>query len=109
MTTYTVSRTSVSSYTKPCEEAVQITVPYYDVRTFRSFQYHQDKLGYSFLDKGTEHKELPDGKGISRRMEDELAWSITINTLEELQAFITKYDEIIMTEDSIEIYDSYRE
>lgn len=36
-------------------------------------------------------------------------YSVIINTLEELMAFIEKYGMIVLDEDKIEIYDDYRE
>lgn len=39
----------------------------------------------------------------------EAHWSVSIRTLEDLQAFILKYDQIIINEDSIDIYDDWAE
>ncbi len=36
-------------------------------------------------------------------------YSVTLNTLEELQAFIEKYGEVIISADKIVIYDDYVE
>ena len=36
-------------------------------------------------------------------------WYIDINTLEELQDLIAEVGEVIVSKDSIEIYDTYRE
>ena len=36
-------------------------------------------------------------------------WQIDINTLEELQDLIAEVGEVIVSKDSIEIYDTYRE
>ena len=36
-------------------------------------------------------------------------WAVEINTLEELQDFVKKYDRIVLDCESITIYDSYLE
>lgn len=36
-------------------------------------------------------------------------WGIKLDSLEELMLFVAKYERIIVTEDSIEIYDDFRE
>lgn len=42
-------------------------------------------------------------------IEDNRAGIITINTLKELMAFIKAHGHIVLDEDTIEIYDGYRE
>jgi hypothetical protein len=58
-----------------------------------------EKLGFSF-------EETSHGMKIKRDDNDVV---IEISTLEELHKFIRKYGDIVMGEDSIEIYDDYRE
>jgi hypothetical protein len=91
-------------------------IPYYDVRGFKTFDECKQRCGENFLSRGSEHRELPNGEGIIRRLADDLIQTITINSLEELLKLSAEHGELIVTAKSIssiypsiEIYDDYRE
>lgn len=111
MAIYKINKASDYNSSKgaPTEGAVQKYFPYYDIRKFKTFAEFDYKFREPFLAHGSEHKELPNGGGISRRLADELLWCIEINTLEELQNLIAREGRIVMEEDSITIYDDYLE
>lgn len=56
-------------------------------------------------------KERPCKKAYAEGCDEWLTpiWYIDINTLEELQDLIAEVGEVIVSKDSIEIYDTYRE
>lgn len=124
---FRVHRTSVwSDETPPCEEATRTMCKRFDVRTCKSFEEFDERLGREqpWTSRGTEHKVLrgPRGgaTGISRRLEDEPAWTVTLDLMGLLK-FSQKYGDLVLStspaesdnpEDympSIEIYDDYRE
>jgi hypothetical protein len=99
---------------KPYDGANQERVANYDQRTFKSFEEHDSKLKQSWLSRGTEH--AVNEKGIVRRIEDVLAWTIEINSLDELMELYKKEGSLIIQKswnnngmNCIEIYDGYRE
>lgn len=53
-------------------------------------------------------KDLPDEDEWDITIE-EYEWHIAINTLEDIQNLINEVGCIVLSEDNIEIYDSYRE
>lgn len=119
---FQVRRTSTSyDETPPCVEAVKGTIPYWDVRTFKSPEEHDAKLGKPYwADVGTEHQLVygPRGgvQGIKRRKGDHEAWFVEFDSLAGLMAFYEKYGDLVLTtswEDKetpmLEIYDDYRE
>ena len=105
---FKITRTSMSSEDKPCEEAFQVVFPVYDHRVFKTFEEHDARFPNSlWLSRGTEHKVEPDG--ISRRMADRQGWAVNLDTLDQLMALVSKYGDCIIGNDMIEIYDDYRE
>lgn len=108
---YKISRSSdCMEYMQPCEEAYQEMLPSYDCRTYKTFEEYdeeQAKFNGTWLSKGSEHVETPDG--ISRRVGDTLEWVVNIDSLEQLNEFVKKYGDCIISKDEIEIYDDYRE
>lgn len=118
---FAITRTSVHSDDgAPCPEAIKGTLPYWDVRTFKSPEEHDAKLKERWLDRGTEHQIVygPRGgvQGIKRRMDDRTAWFLDFDSLEALMAFREKHGDLIVTgafgnyeHPCIEIYDDYRE
>ena len=119
---FKISRTSLSSDKKPCDEAYRKKIIRIDERGFESFEEHNTKLpsDKKWLAEGFNHKIVPankwcDHEHIYREFDDEI-WAIEINTLEELLEFKRKYGEIIICTafenpsiNELEIYDSWRE
>jgi hypothetical protein len=120
---FAVKRTSVyDENQQPIEEAVEGTTDYWDVRTFKSEEEHDERFGHreKWRDQGTDHQTVygPRGgvQGIKRKLGPHKAWFIEIDTLEEFMALYGKYGPIVISgalgDESvpcIEIYDDYRE
>lgn len=121
---FRITRSSVYDDAQPCPEAGKTTVPRWDVRTFKSAEEHDTKIGHGpagrWADRGTDHQVLygPRGgaRGIRRRMGDEVAWFLDLGSLEDLLAFIGRHGDVVVMTDPdryedpvIEIYDGYRE
>ncbi len=111
---FEVTRTSQYREGKPCDEAVETEVVIQDKRTFKTPEEHDAKFADSFgpwLSKGTNHGTWSaDGKsGICRNLGTRKGFVVKIGTLKGLMAFIKKYGTVILTEDEIEIYDTYRD
>jgi hypothetical protein len=80
-----------------------------EARSYSSFEQYEKIWGHSFYSRGTDHKVLPEG-GISRVIRQDNVWLIEINTLEELIALSTLEDDhLVITKNTIEIYDTDRE
>ncbi len=69
---------------------------------------HADKLRQLGF-KVKEEKNLKYKQHGEYYIEENRAGSITINTLNELMDFIKAYGKIVLDENTIEIYDGYRE
>jgi hypothetical protein len=124
MTRFLIRRTS-NGYSPtddpPCEGCERGTYPYWDVRTFKSFEEHDAKLTRErFVDRGTEHQVVrgPRGGavGIKRRLRDEDGWFREFTDLNDLLAFADEHGELVIgsalgnpSVREIEIYDDYRE
>lgn len=115
---FRVSRTS-DSERQPCDEAVAEMIPKWDTRSFRSEQEYDDRFAGSnqgsWRSKGTDHHITERGE-ISRRLSDQRAWMIEIDSLDALAEFAKKHDRIVVETDwkqadmlLIEIYDNSRE
>ena len=108
---FEITRTS-GDENKPCEEAREEFVEHWQTRTCTE-EYFNQKYG-KWREKGKNHKIDKDGN-ITRQVEDQIAWTIEINSLDELISLYEKYGDIIITKSFcnenklIEIYDSYRE
>lgn len=118
---FTVKRTSLyDDDVPPCAGAIKGTLPWWDVRTFKSPEEHDAKLKERWRDRGTEHQIVygPRGgvQGIKRRLEDRIAWFIDIDSLNALMAFYEEHGDLVITgavgndeHPALEIYDGYRE
>ncbi len=108
---YKVDRASTYSDDQaPCEGAIRKKLPYYHQRTCESFEEFDSEFGEregTWLSQGTEHSVK--SWGISRREEDKEYWVVKISNLKQLQKFINDNGEIVMSSDSITIYDGYLE
>ena len=82
---------------KPCEGTVHVTDPSYTYKTKVPYYFHPYE--YELKSDWEETTTVECGH-----------WEIEINTLEELLALAKNTDEkLIVSEDQIEIYDSWRE
>lgn len=107
---YTVSRTSLWNNEKPCEEAIERPFENWDIRKWSEERYDcefGERQGV-WKSEGKNHKITEEGY-IARQFDDEISWSVEINSLEELRAFTEKYGRVIIEGSGIEIYDDYRE
>ena len=111
----------------PCPEAERGTVAVWDVRTLKSPEEFDAKIGSQgwqhvepWLSKGTDHQVVrgPRGgaQGIKRRLRDDPAWYVEIPDLAALLALRDCYGDLIVSwsdddgeQDSLEIYDGWRE
>jgi hypothetical protein len=105
---YEVTRTSCL-FGKPCTEAFSKRLPQYvQIKNIYSYNEIADRYNTPrWEDEGTEHS-YSDGY-YKRREQDEEVWFVEINSLEELKAFVSKYERVIITGLTLEIYDDYRE
>ncbi len=114
---YIVSRTSAYGEEKPCEEAFKHPYENWHTRTCNEEEFNKlfsDREGL-WRSKGRNHTVTDKGY-ITRQQDDTMEWTIEINSLEELNAFASKYGELVISPDAysskspeIEIYDNYRE
>jgi hypothetical protein len=114
---YVITKTSAYGDEKPCEEAKKRIFERWHTRTCSEDEFNEkfsDREGL-WRSKGKNHTITKDGY-ITRQEDDEEAWSIEINTLDDLQKLIDKYGSLIIFDQHhalnvpyIEIYDSYRE
>jgi hypothetical protein len=122
---FVVSRTSqYGDDSRPCPEATGELQPRWDVRTFKSPEEHDAKVGHlrsgTWASRGTEHQTVygPRGgvAGIKRHLGDETVWSVEIPDLDALLSFAEQHGELVLTPwnpddrmPALEIYDTYRE
>jgi len=101
----------------PCANAFRSSFPKWHVRTCSEgeFNYRFSASEGEWRANGKNHKVLANGY-IARQEDDVERWSIELNTLEEIMAFIAENGQIIISEEdyncpnpTIEIYDDYRE
>ena len=116
---YLITRTSAYNYcgetvNRPCEEAFEKLCRRFQIRTCIDEEEFNTKYSYDeglWKSKGKNHKIV--AEGIQRELEPVLRWCINIKTIGQLNKFINKYGEIIISQDDnmkkIEIYDTYRE
>lgn len=107
---FKVSRTSLWNGKKPCEEAYLCYWNVFEIRTCNEVVFnslHSQDEG-RWRDKGKNHTVLKNGD-IKRQIDDKEFWTVNIKSLKELMTFVKKYDEVVLCDDSIEIYDDYRE
>ena len=119
---FKITRTSLWSEDKPCNEAYIKKIIRIDERGFSSFEEHDEKLprDTKWLEEGFNHKIVSANKRcthnhIYREFNDEI-WAIKIDTLEDLLKLTDKYGDLVITTAyennniyEIEIYDDYRE
>ncbi len=116
---YTIKRTSIyDDKVSPCEKAFKAKHEYWHTRTCTEDEFNKrfsDREGM-WRSKGKNHSTLNDGQYITRQEKDAELWSIEINSIEELMAFVAHNGEIIIKPEGyntkspeIEIYDDYRE
>lgn len=121
---FEISRTSEwsSETQKPCEEAFQMQVPKWHVRTCTEEEYDKrfaKSEGGKWREIGEQHHVTEDGF-ITRHEGTRPAWVVSLNTLEELVDFFKKHGNLILRKaydsdgdgsglPAIEIYDDYRE
>lgn len=116
MTKFIVKRTSLCCHDdfKPCEEAVEERVAFYDYRTLPIKKMRKRFPDADFSD--FEDYTFKNGvKGCRRRFYENV-YTVEISFLEELMSFIKKYGNVVILSKSldcdlqtIEIYDSWRE
>lgn len=107
---YKVTRTSSIFGEKPCAEAFSKMFPQYE-KISNICMYNEDADHYGtprWEQEGTEHS-YSDGHYKRRMPDDEKVWFVEINSLEELNAFVSKYKSVIIFDSMLEIYDTYRE
>jgi len=114
---YVIRRTSLwISDEKPCDEAYLAIKPSYQIITCSEEEYnrHAKREGVKWRQRGSEHSITENGY-IRRRMEDVQVWCVKIDTIDELNSFVKRYGDLVLSESNntclpmIEIYDDYRE
>ena len=105
---FMISRTSVYEDVAPCEEAYKANSIFVDQRTFKTPEeydraYNSPNYWISF---GQNHRVTE--VGIARDIST-IAWCVDFDDLSELMRFVSKYGDCVLNDDSIEIYDDYRE
>lgn len=111
---YIVTRTSCWGDEKPCEEAVEEIVTYVDERCIDD-PMKNEYIGKSwYTDEGYFNHRVENGH--IKRDRKESAYTIELESLEDLQDFINKYGHVVIQETDykevpleIEIYDDWRE
>jgi hypothetical protein len=114
--TRTSTRWNADNEPPPVRGAVKGTIPYWDLRTFKSAEEYEANLRERWLDRGTEHQPSRSG-GIKRRIKEGPAWFIDVPDLEALVQLTEKHGDVVLwTRDehhgdtpTIEIYDEGRE
>lgn len=103
---FTISRTSVYGE-KPCEDAHKIETFRRDERRFSTPDELPDNCSKLWYKDGSNHR-VENGHIV--RDLPITQWVIdTINTLDDLMEFVKTHDDIVLSDDGIEIYDDYRE
>lgn len=114
---FVVERTSLWGDEKPCDEAYRKKFKCWQTRTCSEEEFNNrfsEREGL-WRSKGKNHTVTDKGY-ITRQIEDQEAWAIKFNNLNELMEFVVKHGQVIISEEdfsvkapSIEIYDDYRE
>ena len=107
---FKATRTSNRYNNKPFSEAVQKPFPVCHVRTCTEEYFNKNfaEIEGLWRSKGSGHTVTKEGH-IKRMDGMEDVWCVDIGSLEDLMVFIKKYGAVVVGEDSIEIYDYYRE
>ena len=110
---FKISKTSdwFSEDNQPIEGAIKRPFEHWQTRTLSESEF-DIKFGEReglWRSKGKNHKHSKDGYCM-RQMDDVMTWSIEINSLEELMKIVSESDHpLVITDNSLEIYDDYRE
>lgn len=80
---------------------------YVDRRTFTSPDEMRAQTRNEWFSEGANHR-VENGQ-CCRDMLGGRRWFIVIKSLDDLMAFVDKYGEVVLSGDTIEIYDGYRE
>lgn len=118
---FVVHRTSTcfDESNPPCDNAAIATIERWDCRTFKTEAEHDARFPIGpWRSHGTNHGVW--SGGIKRQMDDAKAWTIDIDSLDDLVQFVAVNGKIVLSEadcdthgesalPEIEIYDDYRE
>ena len=114
---YIIKRASTDKDESPCEEAIKIPFENWQTRctTEDSFNERFSLKQGTWKSIGKNHTITKEGY-ITRQLNDEMLWSIEVNSLEDLDKLIEKYGSIIIEgpdnknkAPTITIYDYYME
>jgi len=114
---YRISRASYyGNDASPCDAAFKHDFDCWMVRTCNEEEFNNILSQGEGLwrDSGSEHHVTQEGYICKKLDEKDRCWAIEINTLGELNDFIVKNGDIVISEEckyslSLEIYDAYRE
>lgn len=120
---FRVTRTSAKyDGESPCHGATPGEVERWDIRTFKSAEQYDAKLGHEgrWTERGTDHQVIygPGGetRGIKRKVDPEHGWFIDFDSLADLLAFHEEHGDLVIETDersgsvpTIQIYDEWRE
>lgn len=114
---YIIKRVSCYNDESPCEEAIKKPFENWQTRAYTEDSFNERfslKQG-TWRSIGKNHTTTKEGY-ITRQLNDEMLWSIEVNSLEDLDKFIQKYGTIIIEgpdnknkAPTITIYDDYIE
>ena len=109
---FKIKRTSnFDSEKKPCENSFKHDFENWHIRTCSEEEYNKNFAkceGGLWREKGTNHQITKDGF-ITRQEGMKSCWAIKIDSLDELVKFSDEEGKLVVSGDSIEIYDDYRE
>ena len=81
----------------PCDGARPAKIARYDRRTFQTEEAHDDRFPKDpWRSRGSEHGRWHDGRqgGISRRIEDEDGWTVTVSSLDQLLELAAEFGSV---------------
>ena len=94
-------RVSVTENRKPCDESVEEELTPLDYRTVKTLEEAKGKIWYKDWFEGGENHREEDWIVVCDRKEKTKRWVVAINTLEELMAFQSKYDSIVILDGTL--------
>ncbi len=94
-------RISVTENRKPCDEAVEEELTQLDYRTVKTLEEAKGKIWYKDWIEGGENHREEGGIVVCDKKEKTKRWVVEINTLEELMAFQSKYEEIVLLDGAL--------
>jgi len=95
----------------PCKTAFKTSIPNWHIRTVSEEIYNQKFAKFEngpWKEYGTNHQITPEGY-IKRQEGTREIWAVNIESLDDLLKLIDTEGSIILSPDTIEIYDDYRE